>query len=260
MRSAFEQAVLWECISRNPFHKAALPSMSTQEYQFLLPEQIAIFLRQCEETWLSLAVQLAFAGTLRKGEILALTWRDIDWRSNSIHINKTIKRVSRETLRTLNYRDVLYEFAPVLSSQKTALVLKAPKTISSNRKVYLPETLMATLLELYQGRNNVSISNDSPDLIFCYESGKPIQETTLTKHFHIALWKAGLPRVPFHSLRHSSITYKLALSGGDIKAVQGDSGHAQANMITERYSHIIEANRQNTSRRFEELFYQEIGC
>ena len=99
-----------------------------------------------------------------------------------------------------------------------------------------------------------------PDLIFCYEDGRPIQETTLTKHFHTALERAGLPRVPFHSLRHSSITYKLALSGGDIKAVQGDSGHAQAGMITERYGHILEENRRNTSQRFEELFYQKMDC
>ncbi len=42
----------------------------------------------------------------------------------------------------------------------------------------------------------------------------------------------------FHSLRHTSVTYKLKLSGGDIKAVQGDSGHAQADMVTEVYGHI----------------------
>ena len=40
----------------------------------------------------------------------------------------------------------------------------------------------------------------------------------------------GLPDVVFHSLRHTSVTYKLKLSGGDIKAIQGDSGHAQAEM------------------------------
>ena len=44
--------------------------------------------------------------------------------------------------------------------------------------------------------------------------------------------KEGLPDVVFHSLRHTSVTYKLKLSGGDIKAVQGDSGHAQADMVT----------------------------
>ena len=97
---------------------------------------------------------------------------------------------------------------------------------------------MTILYDFYQSRKRVDTLSVFPDLIFCYEDGRPIQETTLTKHFHITLERAGLPRVPFHSLRHSSITYKLALSGGDIKAVQGDSGHAQADMITERYGHI----------------------
>ena len=50
----------------------------------------------------------------------------------------------------------------------------------------------------------------------------------------------GLPDVVFHSLRHTSVTYKLKLSGGDIKVVQGDSGHAQADMVTEVYGHIID--------------------
>ena len=134
--------------------------------------------------------------------------------------------------------------------------LKLLKTTSSIREVYLPETLIAILYEFYQSWKHVNTLSVFPDLIFCYEDGRPIQETTLTKHFHTALERAGLPRVPFHSLRHSSITYKLALSDGDIKAVQGDSGHAQADMITERYGHILEENRRNTSQRFEELFYQ----
>ena len=43
----------------------------------------------------------------------------------------------------------------------------------------------------------------------------------------------NLPPVVFHSFRHSSVTYKLKLNGGDIKAVQGDSGHAQVNMVTD---------------------------
>lgn len=55
----------------------------------------------------------------------------------------------------------------------------------------------------------------------------------------------------FHSLRHTSVTYKLKLSGGDIKAVQGDSGHAQADMVTEVYGHIIDEDRRKNAERME---------
>ena len=59
----------------------------------------------------------------------------------------------------------------------------------------------------------------------------------------------------FHSLRHTSVTYKLKLNGGDIKAVQGDSGHAQVNMVTDVYSHIIDEDRKKNAALFEEAFY-----
>lgn len=53
----------------------------------------------------------------------------------------------------------------------------------------------------------------------------------------------------FHSLRYTSVTYKLKLSGGDIKAVQRDSGHAQADMVTEVYGHIVDEDRRKNAGR-----------
>ena len=69
-----------------------------------------------------------------------------------------------------------------------------------------------------------------------------------------------LPPVVFHSLRHSSITYKLKLNGGDIKAVQGDSGHAQAQMVTDQYSHILDENRRANAQLVEKAFYGGQGA
>lgn len=67
----------------------------------------------------------------------------------------------------------------------------------------------------------------------------------------------NLPPVVFHSLRHSSVTYKLKLNGGDIKAVQGDSGHAQVSMVTDVYSHILDDDRKKNAELFEEAFYEK---
>ena len=57
------------------------------------------------------------------------------------------------------------------------------------------------------------------------------------------------------SLRHSSITYKLKLNGGDMKSVQGDSGHAQVKMVADVYSHIIDDDRRLNAERLEAAFY-----
>ena len=56
-------------------------------------------------------------------------------------------------------------------------------------------------------------------------------------------------------MRHSSTTYKLKLNHGDIKATQGDTGHAQASMVTEVYAHILDEERKINAQKFESAFY-----
>ena len=53
------------------------------------------------------------------------------------------------------------------------------------------------------------------------------------------------------------MTYKLKLSGGDIKAVHGDSGHAQADMVTEVYGHILDEDRKKNAQLMENAFYNK---
>ena len=78
----------------------------------------------------------------------------------------------------------------------------------------------------------------------------PINGSYIRDQMQKVIDKEGLPDVVFHSLRHTSVTYKLKLSGGDIKAVQGDSGHAQADMVTEVYGHIIDEERRKMQREW----------
>ena len=59
----------------------------------------------------------------------------------------------------------------------------------------------------------------------------------------------------FHSLRHSSTTYKLKLNHGDLKATQGDTGHVQIDMITSVYAHILDEDRKINAQKFESAFY-----
>ena len=61
--------------------------------------------------------------------------------------------------------------------------------------------------------------------------------------------------VVFHSLRHSSTTYKLKLNHGDLKATQGDTGHAEIDMITKVYAHILDEDRKINAQKFETAFY-----
>ena len=64
------------------------------------------------------------------------------------------------------------------------------------------------------------------------------------------------PHIVFHGLRHSSATYQLMISGGDVKAVQGTTGHASANLLINTYAHIQQDSRKKLGKRFEEGFYK----
>lgn len=254
LHSAFEQAVLWEYVPRNPFQKANVPKAFPTEIPMLTTDEIKILIQNCDNPMLSIAIHLAFAGSLRKGEILALTWDDVDFQKGTVSISKTLKRVRRDAVEVLNGKDILYQFPAAFDEGRTVTVLKRPKTKSSIRTVYLPDYALDALQEWKDTLKPVK--RNQSDLILRYSNGRPLSEETLPRLLEKQLLQLGLPVVSFHSLRHSSISYKLVLTGGNIKAVQGDSGHAQAEMITERYGHIIDSCRKQCAEDFEEEFYK----
>lgn len=256
LHSAFEQAVLWEYADRNPFHKATLPKSFPCPMAMLSNEEIKKLLQYSGFSLLGIAVHLAFAGSLRKGEILALTWSDVDFKNSTIFINKTLKRVRKDTIQALDRDDIFYQFPAVFDAGRTVIVLKRPKTQSSIRTVYLPPYVM-DLLQDWK-KEQTPCGKNVPDLILRYSSGRPLQEEALPRMLERQLLALGLPKVTFHSLRHSSITYKLILTGGNIKAVQGDSGHARAEMITERYGHVIDSCRKECAQNFQKEFYETL--
>ena len=87
------------------------------------------------------------------------------------------------------------------------------------------------------------------------DNGRPCEDRIILKEFAKLREDAGLPKVVFHSLRHSSTTYKLKLNHGDLKATQGDTGHAEIDMITSIYAHILDEDRKVNAQKFETAFY-----
>ena len=177
---------------------------------------------------------------------MALIWDDVDFQKGTISARKTLKCVRRDDVDVLNVKDILHQFPAVFDEGRTVTVLKRPKTKSSIRTIYLPDYVLDALQKWKETLKPVN--RNQPNLILRYSNGRPLLEKTLPRLLEKQLLKLGLPMVSFHSLRHSSISYKLVLTGGNIKAVQSDSGHTQAEMITERYGHIINTFRKQCAR------------
>lgn len=98
-------------------------------------------------------------------------------------------------------------------------------------------------------------SSDGYNLVLAQETGRPCEDRIIGNQFERLKKSANLPDVVFHSLRHSSTTYKLKLNKGDLKATQGDTGHAQIDMITDIYAHILDEDRKINAQKFETAFY-----
>lgn len=267
IRCAFRQAVRWDIIVRNPFDNVVLPKMEKVVRAIWDVETICRALQACRDPKLYVAINLAFASSLRIGEILGLTWdcvhiNDDDIARDDAHIlvEKELTRATKEAMDVLNNKDVLFVFPSIMQGKTTTrLVLKKPKTDSSIRKIWLPKTLAYILREWKQSQENLKefLGEDYIDynLVVALPNGRPCENRILENAFLRLKRDAGLPNVVFHSLRHSSTTYKLKLNNGNIKATQGDTGHAQADMVTEVYAHILDEDRKIGAQKFEAAFY-----
>ena len=253
LRNCFGQAVKWELMEKNPALNASVPKHKKQEREIWTAEMLFHAIEVCEDPKLKLAINLAFACSLRIGELLGLTWDCVDISEEaintgyaSISVTKELQRVTKDALNTLESKDVFLIFPTKSSRSSTALVLKAPKTLDWKKE---QDFIKEALGSEYQDYN----------LVMAGPVGFPIESSAIEASFNRLIEENDLPKVVFHSLRHSSITYKLKLNGGDVKAVQGDSGHSQTSMVTDVYSHILDDDRRINAQLFEDTFYNGKG-
>ena len=267
-RSCFKQAVKWELMEKNPCIYATVPKHKTKKREIWTAETLMYALEVCEDDRLMLAMNLSFSCYLRISELLGLTWDCVDISEEAIEenraylfINKESQRVSKSALKELDAKDVLLIFPEKSKTNKTVRVLKTPKTDSSVRKVFLPKSVAKMLIEWKEKQDETKevLGDEYMDynLVMASTFGLPLGDGAIRKPLNQLIKDYDLPPVVFHSLRHSSVTYKLKLNGGDIKAVQGDSGHAQVSMVTDVYSHILDDDRKKNAELFEEAFYEK---
>lgn len=143
----------------------------------------------------------------------------------------------------------------------TTLVLKKIKTASSNRTIFMTAVLKEELkhwlkrLEMDEAVDPERYRNSG--MLLRLPNGLAVEPILIRKKF--IKWQDEHPeftRIVFHGLRHSSATYQLMISGGDVKAVQGTTGHASANLLVNTYAHIQQDSCKKLGKRFEEGFYK----
>ena len=235
LHNSFLLAVEWGILIKSPVPVDS-PKKSIQERAIWDADEMWAALASMEDPILHLAVHLTLVGALREGEVAGLTPEDLDFEgadgTGTFRINKCMQRVQKISLAKTGKDCILQEFEDKREGSTTTLVLKKTKTASSNRTIFMTAVLKEELkhwlkrLEMDEAVEPERYRNSG--MLLRLPNGLAVEPILIRKKF--IKWQdehTEFTRIVFHGLRHSSATYQLMISGGDVKAVQGTTGPRQ---------------------------------
>jgi len=225
---ALEQAVKNQLVTRNVSTLTIRPRTTDREMSTLTLDQVATsLLPAITQHRLFPAVLLAFSTGVRRGELLAVRWHDLDLTAAVVHI--------RQHLVCVRLHGAPGE------RKKTALVFHEPKTPQSQRTLPLTPECVAALRrhKAHQAEERLCLGQAYQDqgLVFCKEDGRPLNPKVFVAQFQRMLQQAGLPKDRIHDARHTFATLMLEL-GESPKTVQTLLGHSRIATTLDIYSHV----------------------
>ena len=221
IRTALDRAVQDGLIRTNPATDCKLPPQNTKEMQLLSREEMQWFLMQAKEEEYYELFLLELATGLRRGEVLALQWDDLDFNTGALHIQRQVYRANG------------------------GLVVSAPKTKAALRTIVLPPALLG-VLEEYRQHSNSCWMFPSPA-----KEDSPLDPATVRKRLQTILEHAGCKRVRFHDLRHLFVTTALE-NGVDVKTLSTIIGHVSAKTTLNVYTHVTDEMRQTAAAKIDQ--------
>lgn len=267
LRCAFNLAVRWEYIAKNPFLNATLPEHHEKERKVLEPVQVLDIMNfTCRPEYYDLyalycAIHLAISCTMRGGEICGLQWDRIDYEQGLVKVDRVIDRVDKKMMEKLSKMEILFKFPNLYPGTRTVIVLKQPKTEGSIRDIEIPNSTLhaLTILKEMQEKLKVELGPEGYmdyGLVICQANGRPIMTEHLNKRFKDALVELNdgsydANDIVFHSLRHASASIKLYLDG-DLNSIKHAGGWANLEMLIRRYgNHSFAKNRKTASEKMD---------
>ena len=239
LHAALEQAIKWQLIGHNVAHRVEPPRRVKKEVVALDGEPARIFLEAIKADRLHALYLLDVATGLRRGELLGLRWRDIDFNSGWLSIRQTLVMVDGK-----------------------ARLQPEGKNKRSSRPVSLPPVVVKALQEHKarqdEERQNWGSEYQDNDLVFCAVKGQPLNPNNLRRDFRKLLAKAGLPMISIKSLRHTHATMLLG-AGVNLKLVADRLGHSTTRMTADTYSHVMPRMRDQVANVVEKIISEVEG-
>ncbi|NQV22123.1 MAG: site-specific integrase [Rhodospirillales bacterium] len=227
LSQALRQAVRWQVLARNPCASVDPPRVPRREMAILDHQQAAQLLKSAEPRPEYVAVLLALTTGMRRGEILALRWSDVDLNGRTLAVRQTLE----QTRAGLNF--------------------KQPKTPRSRRAISLASIAVQALhrhrIAQATERLRLGPAYIDNDLVNARPGGSPMNPHGLTYAFSELAKRNGLS-VRFHDLRHTHISHLLA-AGVHPKIASERAGHASVSITMDVYSHLMPGLQQEAAER-----------
>lgn len=213
-----------------------------EEVQHFTDDELKILISSLEGNVYKELILIALGTGLRRGELLALTWNDVDLKNCNIKVNKSLSKV--------------YLIAADGSKERKQII-QVPKTKGSIREVSFPDNLVSAFnnLKLKQKRYKLKCgaSYEESDYIFTTSSGSLIDVTNLSHAWENILKKAKLPHKKFHALRHTFATI-LFQNEVSLKTVSKLLGHSSIDITGNTYTHVIPKEKSNAVEKLKYIF------
>lgn len=219
-RMALDQAVAQGLILKNPALSCKAPVTRPKEMQVLTGEEIQRLLIQAKEDGCFELLLLELSTGLRRGEILALWWDDLDFRTGTLRVERQVQRIQGK------------------------LVVSQPKTRASSRSILLPAPILK-ILEQYRQNVDSRWMFPSPK-----KEDSPRDPAAVRKKLSAVLKRAGCPAIRFHDLRHTFATSALE-HGMDVKTLSTVIGHVSSATTLNVYAHVTDEMRQKTADKID---------
>ena len=221
LHAALDKAVAEKLLFRNPADGCRLPSAKAREMQVLTPEEIQRLLIQAKEDCCYELLLLELSTGLRRGEICALQWDDLNLRTGELRVQRQVHRI------------------------KSKLVASPPKTKAGNRSVILPVPVLG-VLKAYKETMNSRWMFPSP-----VSEDSPRDPAAVRKRLQTILERAGCKKIRFHDLRHTFSTAALE-HGMDIKTLSTIIGHVSSSTTLNIYAHVTDEMRRTAAVKIDQ--------
>jgi integrase len=234
LHRALDRAVRRGLVARNVTDLVDPPRMARAEFDTLSVEEVRRLLAAAAGDRLEALYVLAVTTGLREGELLALRWSDVDLESGSLRVRGSLQPVRGRGLVTLE-----------------------PKTPRSRRQVVLPRVAVEALVRHRRAQDGERRAAGARwrdlGLAFPNTVGRPMSaQNLLQRSFHPLLERAGLARIRFHDLRHTTATLLLGRNVHP-RIVQDRLGHSSVGVTLDTYSHVTPTMQRIAADAFDEL-------